>query len=65
MHPDTQLTDVINLYSESTGPIAVVDGNNKLLGVIVRGAIIAALSKGYKPEDNGSADQTTTEEKVE
>jgi len=65
VHPDTQLTDVINLYSESTGPIAVVDDNNKLLGVIVRGAIIAALSKGYKPEDNGSADQTTTEEKVE
>ena len=61
---DTQLTDVINLYSESSGPIAVVNDKNKLLGVIVRGAIIAALSKGYKPEDNGNAEATGTEEKV-
>jgi len=64
VHPDTHLTEVINLYSESTGPIAVVNDNNKLLGVIVRGAIIAALSKGYKPEDNGYTEQTGTEEKV-
>ncbi len=64
VHSDTHLTDVINLYSESTGPIAVVDDNNKLLGVIVRGAIIAALAKGYKPEDNGDTEQTGTGEKV-
>ncbi len=65
VHPDTQLTEVIELYSESAGPIAVVDDNNKLRGVIVRGAIIAALSKGYKPEDNGYTSETTADEKVE
>jgi len=66
VHPDTQLTEVINLSTESTGPIAVVDNNKKLLGVIVRGAIIAALSKGYKPEVNGynENDQARKEEKV-
>jgi glycine betaine/proline transport system ATP-binding protein len=51
--PDTPLTDVINLATEVNGPIAVVNENQKLLGVIVRGAIIAALSQGYTPEDNG------------
>lgn len=59
VHPDTQLTEVINLYSESVGPIAVVDDNKKLLGVVIRGAIIAALSKGYKPKENGYNEQHT------
>lgn len=48
---DKALSDVINVYHESDyGPIAVVDSENKLLGVIVRGAIIAALSEGYEVE---------------
>lgn len=64
VHPDTQLTDVINLYSEATGPIPVADDTNKLLGVIVRGAIISALSKGYIPEDNGYTGQTGAAENV-
>lgn len=59
VHPDTQLTEVINVYSESVGPIAVVDVHNKLLGVVIRGAIIAALSKGYKPEGNGYNERLT------
>lgn len=59
VHPDTQLTEVINLYSESVGPIAVVDDNKKLLGVVISGAIIAALSKGYKPKENGYNEQHT------
>lgn len=59
VHPDTQLTEVINLYTESVGPIAVVDDNKKLLGVVIRGAIIAALAKGYKPEENGYHEQHT------
>jgi glycine betaine/proline transport system ATP-binding protein len=64
VHPDTQLTDVINIYSEATGPIPVADDSNKLLGVIVRGAIISALSKGYIPEDNGYTGQTGAAENV-
>ena len=59
VRPDTQLTEVINLYSESVGPIAVVDDNKKLLGVVISGAIIAALSKGYKPKENGYNEQHT------
>ncbi len=49
---DTPLNDVINLYTEHEfGPIAVTDQNNKLRGVIVKGAVIAALSESYKPID--------------
>ncbi len=45
------LSDVINIYNEADyGPIAVIDNEQKLEGVIVRGAIIAALSEGYEIE---------------
>ncbi len=52
---DMPLSDVINIYQEAEhGPIAVVDSDQRLMGVIVRGAIIAALSEGYEIDpDNG------------
>lgn len=59
VHRDTPLNDVINTYTDADfGPIAVVDDDQKLIGVIVRGAIIAALSEGYQvdTEDNSPSD---------
>lgn len=41
---DTPMSSIFNIIHNSPLPIAVVE-NNKLLGVIVRGAVIAALSK--------------------
>lgn len=40
---DTPLSEIIDLASQSSGPIAVVQGN-RLRGVIVKGAILAALA---------------------
>jgi glycine betaine/proline transport system ATP-binding protein len=58
---DMPLNEVINTYQEADyGPIAVVDSEQRLEGVIVRGAIIAALSEGYEIEPN---DDTDTPEK--
>ncbi len=55
------LSDVINVYHESDfGPIAVVDANNRLKGVIVRGAIIAALSEGYEIDTDNVSDSEAT-----
>src|SRR5690606_37837716 len=42
---DTPLSDVINLASEGTVPIAVTDDTGRLRGVVVRGAILAALAR--------------------
>ncbi len=51
---DESLSDVINAYHDSEyGPIAVVDDKNRLRGVIVRGAIIAALSQDPEAIDEG------------
>jgi glycine betaine/proline transport system ATP-binding protein len=41
---DTPLHEVIDLSAQHSGPIAVVDERNRLRGVIVKGAILAALA---------------------
>ncbi len=44
--PDKSMTEVMNIYNNTEfGPIAVVDEENKLQGVIVKGNIISALSE--------------------
>lgn len=44
---DMPLTEVINLYQDMEfGPVAVLDDEDRLEGVIVKGAIIAALAEG-------------------
>jgi len=41
--PETFLTDLFNLVSTAAIPVAVVDEQNRLLGIITRGALIGAL----------------------
>ncbi|MGM0924438.1 MAG: quaternary amine ABC transporter ATP-binding protein [Bacillota bacterium] len=48
---DTLLTDVIEALSNSALPVAVVDQENRLKGVIIRGAVIGALA-GNKDDLN-------------
>ncbi len=53
---NTPLSDIINLYTEHEyGPIAVTGDDNKLKGVIVKGAVIAALSESYSHPENGKS----------
>ena len=42
---DTPLADVITIASEGSAPIAVVDATGRLRGVVVKGAILAALAR--------------------
>jgi glycine betaine/proline transport system ATP-binding protein len=48
---ETLLTDVIEALSNSALPVAVVDQENRLKGVIIRGAVIGALA-GNKDDLN-------------
>ncbi len=45
IRPDTPLQEILPLMVDIRYPIAVTDENNKLLGVIVRGSIIAGLAE--------------------
>ncbi|MDQ0256115.1 glycine betaine/proline transport system ATP-binding protein [Evansella vedderi] len=40
---DTPMNDIFNIIHDSPVPVAVID-NNKLVGIIVRGAVISALA---------------------
>src|SRR5690625_1317948 len=51
---DTPLSEIIDLAVQTSGPIAVVDPGSRLRGVIVKGAILAALASG---NGNGEAEQ--------
>ena len=44
--PDTILKDLFSLLSGKNLPLAVVDNDNRLLGIIVRGTVMAKLAEG-------------------
>lgn len=42
--PDVLLADLFDKMAEAKAPLSVIDDNGKLVGIIVRGAVIGALS---------------------
>lgn len=42
--PDVPIKEIIPVMSDSSSPLAVINENNKLIGVIVRGSILGALA---------------------
>jgi glycine betaine/proline transport system ATP-binding protein len=48
--PDTLLNDLFQTVSETRVPVAVVDDNDKLQGIIIRGAVLAALAGNHNVE---------------
>lgn len=52
--PDTLITDMIEMVAQASLPVAVVDENNRLEGIIIRGAVLAGLAGGdIQPNGNG------------
>ncbi len=49
--PDTPLKDIFTLLTGKSWPLAVVNEENKLLGVIVRGSVMAKLATRGKDND--------------
>ncbi|SHE69550.1 quaternary amine ABC transporter ATP-binding protein [Alkalibacter saccharofermentans] len=44
--PDTKLTNIFHLIAESRVPVAVIDEENTLKGIIIRGSVISGLVRG-------------------
>ncbi|WP_275471478.1 quaternary amine ABC transporter ATP-binding protein [Vagococcus proximus] len=44
VHPDTLITDMFDLIYDSPTPLAVVDDDDRLIGVVIRGSVIGALT---------------------
>ncbi len=49
---DTPVLDTLGIIAESKLPMAVVDDENRLIGIIVRGAVLAALASYKGGEEN-------------
>ncbi len=41
---DTLLTDLLDVMATSSIPISVIDEQNRIKGIIIRGAVIGALA---------------------
>lgn len=52
LQEDTLIQDIISVVAESKLPTAVVNENNKLMGILIRGVVLAALSHGPGGEKN-------------
>ncbi len=50
--PDTSVQEVMPLLAADRDPVAVVDENNKLLGIIVQGSLLAGLADKGKGEND-------------
>lgn len=61
---DTTLETAIEIAAETSNPIAVVDEHNKLLGTVIKGALLAALSNNSN-YDQMAPIQDTVADKIE
>lgn len=60
---DTSLREILPLFVERDVPVAVVDGENRVQGVVYRGSLIAGLTTTQEAHDEGeSFDREVPEE---
>ncbi|WP_274361766.1 glycine betaine/L-proline ABC transporter ATP-binding protein ProV [Paenibacillus thermotolerans] len=60
--PDTLLNDLFQPVGEARVPVAVIDNNDRLLGIIIKGAVLAALAGNQNVEgrwSNGGYSETS------
>ena len=60
-HLGTPLREVLPLFVEHDLPVAVVDDNNRLEGIVVRGALIAGLTTSVDVQDEHDGEPETEE----
>jgi len=46
VHPDQPVEDILPVVANAKAPLAVIDEQERLLGVIVRGSVLEALASG-------------------
>lgn len=58
IHKDTLIIDIFNIIYDSPTPLAVTDENGRLIGVVVRGSVIGAMSN--KNSNSNNREEVTT-----
>ncbi len=64
--PETNLHDLINLVTEKASPVVVLDPRERLIGIVDKSTLLAALAQGEASGDwaEDSADEQATSEVV-
>jgi len=52
--PDTQAIELFPVLAETSYPVAVVDSEDRLLGVVIKGSLLAGIVEGIQAGGNGS-----------
>ena len=52
--PDTQAIELFPVLAETSYPVAVVDPDGRLIGVVIKGSLLAGLAEGIQTGGNGS-----------
>ncbi|OBR69219.1 glycine betaine/L-proline ABC transporter ATP-binding protein [Paenibacillus oryzae] len=56
-HPDTLLNELFELMGNSRLPVAVIGDNRRLKGVVIKGAVLAALAGGSNGDNGDNSPQ--------
>ena len=51
------VTDIFNIIYDSPTPLAVTDENNRLVGVVVRGSVIGAMTTNNKDRETNHSQE--------
>lgn len=51
---DTQAIELFPILAETSFPVAVVDDEDRLLGVVIKGSLLAGIAEGIQAGGNGS-----------
>lgn len=62
--PETHLNELFELCSTSKIPVSVVDEDNRILGIILRGSLLGALSGNNVDLQNGGSDHVVSQNTI-
>ena len=55
---DTLITDLMDMMATSSLPLSVVDKENRLKGIVIRGAVVGALAGNKDSLNDLESDET-------
>ncbi|MGC7786271.1 quaternary amine ABC transporter ATP-binding protein [Staphylococcus epidermidis] len=64
INKDMLVTDIFTLIYDSPTPLAVTDENNRLVGVVIRGSVIGAMTNSNKNGETKQSQKNSNKEEV-
>ncbi len=62
--PDTNLHDLINLVNENASPVTILDPRQRVIGIVDKSTLLAALAQGEPQADENTAEKQAASDQV-